>query len=283
MDKVRNRRRGAALTAVVLSALVLLLQRASADQFPLWEFGLGPGVLVLNDYRGAASTHAYPLPVPYFVYRGKFLQADRDGLRGKIFDQKLVELHISASATPPVHSSAARNGMPELKSTVEIGPALDARLWRSAEDRLKFDLILSARSAFTVQASPRAIGWVIDPHLNLDIADPAGATGWKLGLLAGPIFQTRRYNDYFYTVTEQYATQDRPAYAAAGGYSGTQTLMALSRRYPRFWVGAYVRYDTLSGAAFAESPLVKRDSYWSSGFAIAWMISQSSRTVEASE
>jgi outer membrane scaffolding protein for murein synthesis (MipA/OmpV family) len=254
-----------------------------ADQKPLWEFGLGPGALVLEDYRGADTAHAYPLPVPYFVYRGKFLQADRDGLKGKIFDQRLVELHISVSATPPVRASSARTGMPDLKSTIEVGPALDARVWRSADERLKFDFILSARTAVTVEASPHSIGWLMDPHLNLDIADPLGASGWRLGLLAGPLFQTRRYNEYFYSVAPQYATQDRPAYEAAGGYSGTQTLVALSKRFPRFWTGAYLRYDTLSGAAFAESPLVKRNSYWSSGFAIAWMISQSSRMVEASD
>jgi outer membrane scaffolding protein for murein synthesis (MipA/OmpV family) len=75
---------------------------ASPALKPLWEFGLGPAALILRDYRGANTSHAYPLPAPYFVYRGKFLQADRDGLKGKIFDQKLVELHISVSATPPV-------------------------------------------------------------------------------------------------------------------------------------------------------------------------------------
>ncbi len=256
---------------------------ASADQKPLWEFGLGPGALVLMDYRGADTSHAYPLPVPYFVYRGKFLQADRDGLKGKLFDQRFAELHISLSATPPVRESAARIGMPDLRSTVEVGPALDLRLWRSAHERVKFDLLLSARTAMTVEARPRGIGWLLDPHLSVDIDSPAGATGWKLGLLAGPLFQTRRYNDYFYTVAPQYATQQRPQYEASGGYSGTQLLAALSKRFPRYWTGAYVRYDTLSGAVFAGSPLVKRDSYWSAGFAVAWMISRSSQQVEASD
>jgi outer membrane protein len=250
---------------------------------PLWEFGLGPAALILRDYRGADTSHAYPLPAPYFVYRGKFLQADRDGLKGKIFDQKLVELHISASATPPVRQSAARAGMPDLRPTVEIGPAFDTKVWRSNEDRVKFDFLLSARAAFSVEASPRMVGWLFDPHLNLDIADPFGQTGWQLGFLAGPLFADRRYHEYFYAVAPQYATAQRPAYEPKGGYAGTQFLTSLTKRFPGYWVGSYVRYDTLSGAAFAASPLVKENSYWSAGVAVAWMIKQSTRLVEANE
>jgi len=278
----RRRRRGLPIL-VALWAALLPGARTQADQKPLWELGLGPALLVLRDYRGASSSHVYPLPVPYFVYRGTFLQADRDGLKGKIFDQKFAELHISLSATPPVRNAAARSGMPSLRSTVEIGPALDLRLWQSTEDRVKVHFLTSARSAITVEARPRSIGWVIDPHLNVDIDDPAGASGWKLGWLAGPLFATRKYNEYFYTVAPPYARTDRPAYQASGGFSGTQTVFSLTKRFPRYWTGAYVRYDTLTGATFADSPLVKRNSYWSAGIAVAWMIQQSSRLVEAAD
>jgi MipA family protein len=256
---------------------------ARAEQQPLWELGLGPAMLWLRDYRGASSSHAYPLPLVYFVYRGKYLKSDRDGLRGTIFDQKLVELHISLSATPPVRNAAARSGMPGLRSTVEVGPELDVRLWRSAGERVKLDFLAAARSAITIEAKPKALGWILDPHLTLDIASPGGLTGWKLGLLTGPLFTTRHYNDYYYTVAPQYATPERPAYEASAGFAGTQMVMSLTKRFPRYWTGAYVRYDTLSGASFAASPLVKRNSYWSAGFAVAWMIGRSSHLVEASD
>ena len=81
----------------------------------------------------------------------------------------------------------------------------------------------------------------------------------------------------------QYATAGRPAYDAPGGYAGAQTLVALTRRYPSYWIGAYVRHDTLGGASFAASPLVKRDSYWSAGFGVAWIIRQSARLVASEE
>jgi MipA family protein len=112
------------------------------------------------------------------------------------------------------------------------------------------------------------------------VVDPFGYAGWNAGFLAGPLFADRRYHSYFYTVAPQYATASRPAYQATGGYAGAQALTALSKRFPHYWVGAYVRYDTLSGAAFADSPLVQRNSYWSAGIGIAWIIHTSSQMVE---
>jgi len=99
-------------------------------------------------------------------------------------------------------------------------------------------------------------------------------------MLAGPLFADRRYHDYFYTVAPPYATADRPAYQAVGGYAGTQSIISTSKRFPHFWVGAFIRYDTLAGAAFLDSPLVQRKSYWAAGFGISWMIQRSSTMVE---
>ena len=58
-------------------------------------------------------------------------------------------------------------------------------------------------------------------------------------------------------------------------------LASLSKRFPRYWLGAFVRRDTLSGASFASSPLVRSDNYWATGIGIAWMVGQSSRMVDA--
>jgi outer membrane scaffolding protein for murein synthesis (MipA/OmpV family) len=218
------------------------------------------------------------VPVPYFIYRGKYLQADRNGLKSKLFHQDRVELNVSMNATTPVRDNATRRGMPELRPTVEIGPSLDIHVWRSEEQRMRLDVRLPVRAAFTI-GSPGSIGWFFTPNVNLDVANVAGFTGWNLGLLTGPLFAARRYDDYYYSVAPQFARPDRPAYQATGGYAGSQVLGSLSKRYPKFWTGAYVRYDSLAGATFEDSPLVKSRGYWSAGIGIAWMISQSSRSV----
>lgn len=254
-----------------------------ADQKPLWEFGLGTGVLVFNDYRGSNTTHAYPLPLPYLVYRGKLFKADDKGLRGLFLNHERVELELSVNATTPVHDDAARAGMPGLRATLEIGPQLDLHMWRSTDRRVHLDLRVPVRAAFTAQAVPHLVGTFVAPNVSLDIAQHEGGGGWKLGLLAGPLFADHRYDSYFYSVAPQFATATRPAFDAPGGYAGTQMLAALTRRYPSWWLGAYVRHDTLAGASFAASPLVKRDSYWSGGLGIVWIIQRSTQLVESDE
>jgi outer membrane protein len=246
---------------------------------PLWELGLGIGAVGFRDYRGSDTTHAYPVPVPYFIYRGRYLQADRSGLKSQLFHQNRVDLNFSLNATTPVRDNATRQGMPELRSTVEIGPALQVHLWRSASERVKLDLRLPVRAAFAV-GSPGYIGWFSNPNINVDFKDAAGLPGWHLGLLTGPLFAASRYDAYYYSVAPQYATPDRPAYQATGGYAGSQLLAAVSKRYPKFWTGAYLRYDDLAGASFENSPLVKSHSYWAAGIGIAWMIGHSARMVD---
>lgn len=256
---------------------------AQAKQEPLLEFGLGAGAVAFQDYRGSDTTRAYPVPVPYLVYNGKFLKADREGLRGLLFNQEWAELALSGNATTPVRNDRARSGMPNLRSTLELGPSLNFHLLHSEDSRLKLDLRMPFRSALILQASPKPIGWTFTPQFALDVADPFGLSGWHAGLLAGPLFAARRYNDYFYSVATPYATAARPAYAAAGGFAGTQTVGAVSKRFPRFWFGAYARYDSLVDAAFVASPLVKRHDYWSAGFGFAWMIHRSAEMVEVAD
>jgi len=271
-------RRVKELVAVLLGGA--LAASAAAKEEPVLEFGLGLGALAFEDYRGSATTHVLPLPVPYLLYNGRFLKADREGVRGTFFNQDWVELNLSGNATTPVRNDRARHGMPDLKSTLEIGPSLDFHLLHSTDSRIKLDLRLPLRSAITVDASPKFIGWTFTPRLALDVAAPAGFAGWNAGLLIGPLFADRRYHQYFYSVAPPYATAARPVYQATGGYAGTQAIAALSKRYPHYWVGAYVRADTLAGAAFAESPLVQRPWYWSAGVGISWMIHTSAQMVE---
>jgi MipA family protein len=272
-------------TLASLTSLALLLATAAAHaaSLPLWEFGLGVGGLVFNDYRGASTRHVWPVPVPYFIYRGEFLRADRDGVHGRLFNRRYLELDFSVNATAPVfsRSSAIRAGMPNLEPTIEFGPALLWHLWRADDERLRLDVHLPVREAVTVASPPQAIGLIFAPSLNLDWQSGGTLAGWNFGVMAGPLYAQQRYHEYFYGVAEQFATPNRPAYQAAGGYSGSQLLFSATRRFERYWLGAYLRHDWLAGAAFVDSPLVQTRSYWAGGVAFVWMISASSRMVES--
>jgi outer membrane protein len=269
----------------VAAVSCILAGPAAAAEKPLWELGAGLSVLRFPDYRGSDRSDNYAVPFPYFVYRGEFLKADKDGIRGTLFNSDRIDLNISVGASLPVKSddNTARQGMPNLKPTLEIGPSLDLTLWRTDDHRYKLDLRLPVRTAFTAEAGMHDIGWVFSPRLNLDVRDALGLPGWNLGLLAGPMYGSDRNHQYFYSVAPQYATVARPAYEARGGYAGSQFLVAVSKRYERYWVGAFARWDTLKGAVFADSPLVKRDSYFAAGVGVAWILGQSSKMVETDE
>jgi outer membrane scaffolding protein for murein synthesis (MipA/OmpV family) len=258
---------------------------AFAAEKPLWELGAGISALSLPDYRGSDQSSLYAIPFPYLVYRGAFLKADRHGIRGTFFGSDRLELNLSLGASLPVNSddNRARQGMPDLQPTVELGPSLDLKLWRTPDRRTRLDLRLPVRTAVTVKGGMDDVGWVFSPRLNLDISDVAGLAGWNLGLLAGPMVGSARNHDYFYTVAPQYATAGRPAYEAKGGYAGSQFMMTASKRYPKYWLGAFARWDSLKGAVFADSPLVKREGYFAAGVGIAWILGESSTRVEAVE
>ena len=246
---------------------------------PLWELGLGVAAVRFPDYRGSDQSSTYALPLPFVAYRGRFLRADRDGARAILFAGHRVVVDVSLSASVPTRSkgSDARQGMPDLPGTFEIGPNLNLELWQSTDRRFKLDLRLPVREAITLESSPRAIGLTFSPNLNLDVRNFGGH--WNLGMLAGPLFADRRYHEHFYGVAPAFATASRPAYDAPGGYAGWRAVTAVSRRLGNAWLGGFVRYDDLHGAAFEPSPLVRRERSFTAGVGVSWLFAVSSQRV----
>lgn len=273
------------LPTVAICLAGLLAWPCHAAPLPLWEIGVGAAALSLPDYRGSDVTQTYILPIPYLVYRGERLKADQDGLRGLLFDSDRLEINVSLNGTVPVDSedNPARQGMADLKPTVELGPTLNLHLWQTPDRRMKLDLRAPVRTSITVEAEPRQIGWIFSPNLSLDVRDPAGWSGWNLGLQAGPYYNDREYNAHFYSVSPADATAGRPAYAATGGYSGAQISLSLTKRFPHYWVGGFLRYDSLAGTVIDDSPLVERQHAVAAGIALSWVFSESSKRVNAED
>jgi MipA family protein len=274
------------LRAAIVAATVLQAppDGARAELLPLWEAGAGATVVRLPDYRGADQERTWLLPFPYLVYRGEFLKADERRVRGLFFKTERMELDASVGAQPPVDSSKndARRGMPDLDPVAEFGPSLNLSLHRSADRRREVELRLPVRAAFATDFSyVDFAGWVFQPNINVDVRDPLGQAGWKVGVLGGAMFSDRRYHQYYYAVDPAFATPARPAYNPAGGYAGTQVIAALSKRFPGYWLGAFARWDTLNGSVFAESPLVRTRQYFAAGIGVAWILGESGTRVEA--
>jgi outer membrane scaffolding protein for murein synthesis (MipA/OmpV family) len=249
---------------------------------PLWELGIGLGLLQMPDYRGSDENRLYLLPYPYLVYRGDILKVEEQRISGQIFKTDRISLDFSGYGAVPVKSSdnSARAGMPDLDPTFELGPALKIKLWESKEDKFKLDLTLPVRAFFSTNFySVSREGWVFSPRINFVKHDLIPDTGLNLGISAGPMFADSGYHAYFYTVEPAYATAARPAYSAGGGYSGSTLTVGLGKEYKQFVFNAFVSADFLQGASFENSPLVKRETSFMSGVSVSWIFFKSAKTV----
>ena len=266
-----------AASAALLLALAVL-PAAGAEPQPLWELGLGVSAFTLPDYRGSDESRGFVLPFPYFVYRGDFLKVYREGPRAILFETLHAEVDLSFAGSLPVKSGSngARQGMPDLDATVEVGPQLNWTLLGSRGSQPRLDLRLPARVVAAGDLdlkNLRQVGYVFYPHLEW----LGPLSGWDLELEAGALYGSSKFHRFFYGVDAQFATPERPAYEARGGYSGAVASAALTRRFGKLWAGCFLTYDGLRGAVVDDSPLVKRQYGLSAGLALAWVFAESNR------
>ena len=257
--------------ALLSVALPTLAETTVTQPEKRWELGIGVGGISAPDYRGSDTQRGYLAPIPYVVYRGPVFRTDRDGLRGDFMRTDRFELTASmaVSVTPDSDKNTLREGMPDLASTLEGGPAVNINLTgQSFQEGLS--ATVPVRAVFTVgQGSPEYIGVLSAPSL---VYRQALAGGWKWNLRAGPVFASGRYHDYYYSVKPEYALPDRPAYEAGSGYNGFNTQFAVTRRKGQFWYAFYMRHSYLGGTDFLDSPLVETRHNLSGGFAVSWVI-----------
>lgn len=248
----------------------------TADVAPKSELGVGLAVLQFPAYRGSDQPSTLVLPFPYLEYRGDFFKADREGVRASLFDSDRVELSLSVSGSPPSKSDGIerRKGMPDLKPSLEVGPQLNTFLSDPKDKNFKLKLRLPLRQGITIENKPQNVGLTFSPNLNLDVVNPWGMPGGNLGFVVGPIFTSKKQNDNFYTVAAPYTTAARPAYQSRSGYAGSQFLVSLSRKMGDVWVGSYIRYDSLRGAVFADSPLVATRHFMTAGVAVSYVFTK---------
>jgi len=277
--------RGVAFALVCAGALSAQISRAV--EVPLWEAGVGPTGLYLPDYRGSNQSRGYVYPLPYFIYRGDRFKVDRDRIRKFLFDTDRLELEINLYGNVGVDSSRnnARQGMANLDPVVEVGPALKYTVWRTSNPRGELTVRLPARAAVAFATNfshAQFIGWVFQPGMGMDWYDlhVAGSSGWNAGIIGSFTANTRRYDAYYYDVPAADATPERPAYTAPGGSAGQQLTLTMSKRFARFWLGAFLRYDSLRGARFNGSPLVTTHQNTLGGIAVAWIFGKSSQMVD---
>jgi outer membrane scaffolding protein for murein synthesis (MipA/OmpV family) len=238
-----------------------------------WELGFGVGDISGPDYRGSDEYRNYVAPIPYVIYHGKYIQSDRDGLRGNVFKSPRYELTFSATATivPKADENKAREDMPTLGSTIEMGPALNVKLIDNPTNGLILQIPL--RAVVAVTGSERGYsGLVFEPQFMYRKT----FKNWQYSQRLGVSFADEQYHDYYYSVAQEFITPERNFYDAHGGYSGIFTQAAISRTLQigneETKLAFFLRYENIDNTAFADSPLVKTNHVLRGGFAFIWVI-----------
>jgi outer membrane scaffolding protein for murein synthesis (MipA/OmpV family) len=262
----------AALAPLVLMSPAIAQQQPStpAPDLPLWEIGLFGGAASTPAYPGAEDHSTRALALPFLIYRGKVLRADRSGIGARLINTERVELDLGFALSLPARSDdiAARAGMPDLNSLLEFGPRLKVLLAEpTATSRVRMELPL--RVPLELKNSFRRQGLVFEPRVVFETGDTGGK--WQADANLGAVFGNGRLNRYFYEVEPQYATAARPAYQAKGGLMMTRLGLSLSRRLSPDWrVFGFTRYDNYTHAENRDSPLFRKNSGLSVGAGFTW-------------
>ncbi|MBE3027402.1 MipA/OmpV family protein [Janthinobacterium sp. GW458P] len=266
-------------TLLALSPLFAAIAPAYAVEaaLPLWEAGIFGGTAVTPAYPGAGERSTRTLALPYLIYRGKVLRADRSGVGARLLDTERLDFDIGFALSLPARSSdvPARRGMPDLGTLLEFGPRLKIKLAEPTQHS-RLGLELPLRAVIEARGGLRRQGATFEPRLVYALQGDRQA--WHLDASLGAVLGNGGINDYLYGVSAAFATPERPAYAAKSGLMLTRLGLGGSYRLQRDWrVFAFLRYDNYTGAANRASPLLRQNSGTSAGIGLMWTWQRSDR------
>ena len=260
-----------------LLALACSLPAQAQDEaagLPLWEAGVFAAGLSSPAYPASNQQVQRGLLLPFVVYRGAVLRADRNGVGARMLQTERVELDLGFSGALPASSNdvAQRQGMPDLGTLLEFGPRAKLQLARPAPDQ-RLSLELPLRAVLEFGGGVRQVGYALEPKLAY--AWGMGQ-GWRLKGALSAVLGDQDLNQYFYGVPQAYATPGRPAYTAQAGLIATRlTLDGVTPLTPDINLFAYARYDWHQGSANQASPLFAQDHGSTFGLGLSWTLGRS--------
>lgn len=244
---------------------------------PLWELGAAGIGVSQQAYPGAEQQVRRGLVLPYFVYRGRFLRADREtaGLRAIKTENYELDVGFAASFGSRSRDIDARNGMRDLGTLVEFGPRLKWFLGAGPGGG-RWRLDLPVRGVFDLSDGAAHRGLAFEPELRFERRTLGG---WLYGASVGAVFADQRLASTFYEVRPGEVLPDRPAYRAQPGLVAWRLGASMSRPLGTDWrVFGFARLDTVAGAANEDSPLVRRTTGGTVGLGFIYTFMRSSAT-----
>jgi outer membrane scaffolding protein for murein synthesis (MipA/OmpV family) len=160
--------------------------------------------------------------------------------------------------------------MPDLGTLLEFGPVLKLTLARP-QPGSRLGLELPVRGVFEINGGLRSQGFAFQPSLV-----------WETSLSAsgGLVWGDAQLNQYFYGVSNTYATAQRPAFEAQAGLIGMRASLSSSKSLtPDLRLFAYARQDQYSLGANLSSPLALQSTGQSVGLGLSWVFGRSETRV----
>lgn len=279
--KLAHLQPGPAMTTSVRSHLAVISLLAGPalaiaqdkTALPLWELGLFGGAVSQQAYPGSDQQVNRALVLPWFIYRGEYLRADRNNLGLRAFKSSEIELDIGVSGAfgSNANDVRARSNMPDLGTLIEFGPRLTWKLGDAVGGRWRVELPL--RGVFDLSDGVAHRGLTFEPELQFDRRT---VNGWNYSTSVSVVFANRKLADTFYGVANRYATATRPAYAAESGLIAWRLSTSASRALGPDWrLFGFARLQTVGGSANRGSPLVRQTTGASIGMGVAYTWKQS--------
>lgn len=253
---------------------------SAAPKLPLWEAGLFGLGITQPAYPGAEDRANRVLGLPYLIYRGKYLRADRGAAGVRALMTPRIEADIGFAASQGAHSSGipARQGMADLGTMIEFGPQLKVNLGdvssRRSDSRLQFPLrvVVDVSHGFVSRGLAFEPQWVTDTRLP---------NRWFISTNLGAMFGDNKMADTFYGVAPGEATPTRASYTAGSGLIALRAgLFASHLLTPHVRLFCILRIESLAGAANRGSPLVRRNAGRSAGIGLSWTMARSEQSAD---
>ena len=241
-----------------------------------WAVGVGLGVFDYTLYPGAKQTNQFILPAPYITYRSPKFEVDR-GIKSFIYNSETIIIDLSADFGLPVDSddTLARKGMPDLDFVLQLGPSLEFLLNDKNKNYFDARFEIPVRVAFAVDlGNVDNIGYLVEPRFTLK-HQRLSNTGLSHKATFGLKIATQEFHAYYYDVAPEFATATRSEYQSDAGFGGSFVNYRISYKTSDFIYWAFIRYQSLRGAEFEDSPLVLQNDYFFLGAGFAWIFAQS--------
>ncbi|MFG6449277.1 MipA/OmpV family protein [Roseateles sp. BYS180W] len=249
------------------------MPHANASSRPLWELGLVSVAASQTAWPGAQQRVGRFLVLPYVVYRGEHLRADRDSAGWRAYKTSGFELDlgVGGSLGGAATNEGVRQGMPQLGTLLELGPRASWTLTQHRDEQVVLELPL--RAALDLSHRGRHRGWTLEPKLRWERA-LAGNT--FVAVSTSAVLADQRLASYFYGVEPPYATTQRPAYQARAGLVAWRlSASGAWRIHPQWRVFGALRGEVLSGAVNLDSPLVQRKTGYAAALGLVYTWKQS--------